>query len=230
MKTLTTLFIAMLGVAFTTSCGDDTDSKNNDSSSSALTRAEAQSQVESGQADDDICLTNGFLDDGVCDDWCPQGDPNDCPVSDECTDGETRPAGDGCNTCECIDNRWACTEIACEPDDDSDAIVIRECDVDTDRLNVTEIRTIKDTLEVDVGYSGGCEEHVFTACWDGAIMESSPLQARIIVEHNANEDACEAYISETLTFDLTPMRNFYNAPEGTTIILRVEDSSADYVF
>ncbi|HEY0139162.1 MAG TPA: hypothetical protein VGB85_33975, partial [Nannocystis sp.] len=34
----------------------------------------------------------------------------------ECTDGDTKPAGDGCNTCTCSDGDWACTELACEPD------------------------------------------------------------------------------------------------------------------
>ncbi len=32
-----------------------------------------------------------------------------------CTDGATRPAGDGCNTCVCSEGDWACTQIACEP-------------------------------------------------------------------------------------------------------------------
>jgi len=43
----------------------------------------------------------------------------ECPA--ECTVGETKDAGDGCNTCECTeDGTWACTEMicpACEVDD-----------------------------------------------------------------------------------------------------------------
>jgi hypothetical protein len=31
----------------------------------------------------------------------------------ECKDGDERPAGDGCNTCGCIDGNWACTAIGC---------------------------------------------------------------------------------------------------------------------
>ena len=30
-----------------------------------------------------------------------------------CTEGDERPAGDGCNTCGCIDGSWACTAIGC---------------------------------------------------------------------------------------------------------------------
>ncbi len=33
-----------------------------------------------------------------------------------CTDGETRPADDGCNTCMCSDGVWSCTEMACTPE------------------------------------------------------------------------------------------------------------------
>lgn len=33
-----------------------------------------------------------------------------------CQPGDTKPAGDGCNTCECTDNGlWACTQIGCQP-------------------------------------------------------------------------------------------------------------------
>lgn len=36
--------------------------------------------------------------------------------SDSCTEGDTKPADDGCNTCSCSDGGWACTEIGCLPD------------------------------------------------------------------------------------------------------------------
>ena len=43
-----------------------------------------------------------------------------------CTDGETRPADDGCNTCTCTDaGEWACTERACASECDSDDDCIR---------------------------------------------------------------------------------------------------------
>ncbi len=31
----------------------------------------------------------------------------------ECQVGDSRPSADGCNTCECTDEGWACTLIAC---------------------------------------------------------------------------------------------------------------------
>jgi eight-cysteine-cluster-containing protein len=36
--------------------------------------------------------------------------------SQTCTEGDTQPAGDGCNTCTCqADGSWACTKIGCQP-------------------------------------------------------------------------------------------------------------------
>ena len=80
----------------------------------------------------DSCLSGGLF----CALWCPNGfesDENGCPLcscADDplppivCNDGDTRPAGDGCNTCTCSGGSWACTEIACLPAD--------ECETDAD--------------------------------------------------------------------------------------------------
>ena len=55
---------------------------------------------------------------GACD--LPQKDLGDETAeggnSDDggtCEDGDTKLADDGCNTCECVDGKFACTEIAC---------------------------------------------------------------------------------------------------------------------
>jgi hypothetical protein len=37
-----------------------------------------------------------------------------------CSDGDSKMADDGCNTCSCEQNQWVCTEIACDLIDDSD--------------------------------------------------------------------------------------------------------------
>ena len=61
------------------------------------------------------------------------------------------------------------------------------------------------TLEVTVGYSGGCSEHEWELCWDGSVAESWPLQVWFTLGHNANGDSCEAEESEVLTFDISSM-------------------------
>ena len=79
-----------------------------------------------------------------------------------------------------------------------------------------------DTLEIDVGYSGGCETHEWTLCWDGQFMESDPVQVDLDLRHEANDDMCEAGIQETLSFDLQELRDDYEAgyqTDGGTIIM-----------
>jgi eight-cysteine-cluster-containing protein len=72
-------------------------------------------------------ITYGRSADGLC---CEYPNPCSVPAGVEayptlaeceagpntCTEGDIRPAGDGCNTCTCqADGSWACTEIACQP-------------------------------------------------------------------------------------------------------------------
>ena len=47
----------------------------------------------------------------------PQPEPEPEPEQ-QCVEGETRPAEDGCNDCVCGGGEWACTEMACLPTDD----------------------------------------------------------------------------------------------------------------
>lgn len=80
-----------------------------------------------------------------------------------------------------------------------------------------------DVLTVLVGYSGGCEDHEFRICWpDQSFMESTPVQVGLTLFHNANNDTCEAYISEEIELDLTPLRvaykDSYGASSGTILI------------
>lgn len=58
-------------------------------------------------------------------------------------------------------------------------------------------------LMVDVAYSGGCENHEFELVWPEAITMIYPPRFTVILNHDSNDDYCEAYLSETLIFDLS---------------------------
>lgn len=155
----------------------------------------------------------------------------------ECMEGDTKPAGDGCNTCGCIDGMWACTLIGCGTCGDGDLDEGETCD-DGNTINgdgcdescqievenaielctepgSTDPKTIQgaviegDSLVVDVEYGGGCAKHVFTYCWDGAFLESFPVQVMTELFHESNDDACDAIIGEKLTLDLVPLKTEY---------------------
>ena len=58
-------------------------------------------------------------------------------------------------------------------------------------------------LLVTLSYSGGCETHSWELCWDGSIAESYPMQVWLELGHDSANDYCEAYITETLRFDVS---------------------------
>ena len=90
-----------------------------------------------------------------------------------------------------------------------------------------------DQLMVPVGYGGGCEEHIFSLCWNQMWAESWPVQTGLSLFHGGATDYCEAYESETLTFDLTPLKeayqNSYPGVEGW-ISIGFEGYSLEYTF
>jgi hypothetical protein len=93
-----------------------------------------------------------------------------------------------------------------------------------------------DTLQVSVGYGGGCEEHTFQICWpDGAFAESAPVQATLEIWHGGPVDNCEAWVAETLSFDLTPLKQAWKDAYGDgagEIVVHVEGApeSVTYSF
>lgn len=82
-----------------------------------------------------------------------------------------------------------------------------------------------DTLSVSVAYGGGCEEHLFSICWDGAFAESDPVQVDLSLWHGGTPDMCEAMVYETRTFDLAPLKDAWHAGYGAgagTITVHLE--------
>ena len=71
-------------------------------------------------------------------------------------------------------------------------------------------------LNLSVSYSGGCETHDFVLCWDEMYIKTQPMKIELYLSHNANNDTCEAWETETLDYDLTPVPLHYNNANQTT--------------
>ena len=102
------------------------------------------------------------------------------------------------------------------------AVVKDTAQTGKDTYKLAKSRVSGDTLFVDVEYTGGCKDHVFTARHNGQYMKSMPAQLNLYIEHNANSDACRELIKETLAFDLRGAR--YGG-SGTLILLLNGDRS-----
>ena len=82
-----------------------------------------------------------------------------------------------------------------------------------------------DTLTLNVSYSGGCERHDFTLVVADEFLESEPVQLRVVLAHNANKDACEAYPTEDYHFDLGAIKTLYQQAyrqKAGAIVLRLK--------
>ena len=90
-----------------------------------------------------------------------------------------------------------------------------------------------DELTANVSYGGGCEVHDFRACWDFVFLESFPVQANLVIEDQGPPDYCQAYITETHVFDLTPIQtqwvSGYGPPPGE-VTINLGGGSASYTF
>jgi hypothetical protein len=100
-------------------------------------------------------------------------------------------------------------------------------DLKGDPLQINSITINEDTLTISVSYSGGCEQHNFDLFAAKAIMKSLPVQAQLILAHDANGDNCEAWITQTLDFNLSPLKEEYQKSysQNGSMFLRIATAS-----
>ena len=65
-------------------------------------------------------------------------------------------------------------------------------------------------LTIEVSYAGGCRRHDFTLVISKTFRESDPVQLTTVLAHDANGDSCEAWLTESLVFDVASVRTRYS--------------------
>lgn len=72
-------------------------------------------------------------------------------------------------------------------------------------------------LEAEVAYAGGCVDHEFTLCWpDQDWVGQSPVGAQLELSHDANGESCDTQVTESVYFDLVPLRDAWRQAFGAT--------------
>jgi hypothetical protein len=91
--------------------------------------------------------------------------------------------------------------------------------IQLDQFSLNSFIIEGDDAIISVSYGGGCRDHYFSLYMSPAsFMESDPVQANLFLRHMGNDDMCEAYITEELRFDLTPIADLFRQtydPGGT---------------
>lgn len=129
---------------------------------------------------------------------------------------------------------WLALLLSCEPMPETPE-AFGDCSAEEgDETSIEDARIESGELLLDVSYGGGCEEHDFQICWpDGSFMESDPVQVSLDLWHDAHDDGCESWLSETLTFDLAPLAEAWHDSYGDgpgQMTVHVGGLSLDYVF
>jgi hypothetical protein len=88
---------------------------------------------------------------------------------------------------------------------DLPGITIGEIPAKDPELVISDASIEGNVLAVEVGYPGGCQEHEFELYWDGLYIETVVPQVDLAIFHENNGDACEAFIFETIEFDISEL-------------------------
>ena len=84
----------------------------------------------------------------------------------------------------------------------------------TDPFALNAAAVTDNILAVEVSYSGGCRSHEFVLTAAERFSQTAPVQLRMVLTHDANNDRCEAYPTEQHRFDLSPIRQRFRAAYG----------------
>ncbi|HET6511310.1 MAG TPA: NigD-like C-terminal domain-containing protein [Candidatus Kapabacteria bacterium] len=130
------------------------------------------------------------------------------------------------SSCSLIDNQSSGSSNSTTQ---SGKVLIEDRDIakyPMDPVMIKDASVIGDSLTMLVSYSGGCKPHDFKVVWNGAMMKSLPGQINVVLSHNANDDMCEALITQDVTVSLAPIKQ--HATNGVVIHLKGFDKPLLY--
>lgn len=92
-----------------------------------------------------------------------------------------------------------------------------------DMLVVNSALIENNLLSLSVSYGGGCRDHIIDLYAYAGILKSNPPQMNLVLSHNANGDMCEAYVTRTIKFDLSKIKEYLGGLVGVTgtVILNI---------
>ena len=67
-------------------------------------------------------------------------------------------------------------------------------------------KIVDDCLEILLSFSGGCEAHEFIMDYQ-ELPKFEKYSGKLTLGHNSHGDMCEAYITQTVSFNLAPLQN-----------------------
>jgi len=114
-----------------------------------------------------------------------------------------------CNAGVIADVTWL-EQSGCSP-----IVNIRSTDITSvysklpsDPFTINNAKIEDDCLHISVSFSGGCAAHEFIMTYsDLPGFDQYEYNGKLILGHNSHGDMCEAYITQTVSFNLKPLQN-----------------------
>lgn len=75
----------------------------------------------------------------------------------------------------------------------------------SDPFTINGAKINGDCLEIILSFSGGCQAHEFIMTYQ-KLPNFDKYTGQLTLGHNSHGDMCEAYITQTVSFDLKPLR------------------------
>jgi hypothetical protein len=94
--------------------------------------------------------------------------------------------------------------------------------------------TDKDILTISVFYTGGCKKHDFAlGTVPGFVSTNSTQHMNLVLAHRNNGDACKKIVTESLHFDISPLKEKHQEIQGqksSRMILHLMNAALEYEF
>jgi hypothetical protein len=100
--------------------------------------------------------------------------------------------------------------------------------IQLDPFSLSSIAINSDRISLNITHGGGCTKHDYALYMSpAAFLESIPVQANLYLQHEDNDDPCDAVIDTTLVFDLHPVAELHERFYGPAdeIIINVFEYS-----
>jgi hypothetical protein len=107
-------------------------------------------------------------------------------------------------------------------------------DITVSSMSVSEGNSSNsDTLDLGVGYTGGCTDHFVDVCWNREFSSDSPPEVELIIMHNNQGDTCNDPVTDDLSYLLVTLLDVWWSETGTgtgTVLLKLENREATWSF
>lgn len=78
----------------------------------------------------------------------------------------------------------------------------------SDPFTINDAKIEDDCLHISLSFPGGCAAHEFIMTYmDLPDFDKNDYDGKLTLGHNSHGDMCEAYITQTVSFDLKPLQN-----------------------